>query len=824
MKKLTRFMAILALLLFLATPAIAINWDGYYTNMLIKGYLGGPKGDTMDNMTANYWKVNMSSASGVFNVLTGNLKVGAGTPDVTLNGVDAYVTGTLEVDGVTRFDGATMTLRGVAYTIPAADGGASTYLQTNGSGTLSWAAGTSGTLDDAYNSGKVITVDGAAVQLDGSHGSNDTFFVNKTAGTGDAIQITNAGTGYDINGTSGTWYITKAGVATFASFGPLTSGLTISGGVVSMNTDSNFATNINTGSSSGAVTIGGGSGTVAVNSSSWDISTTGAISGVSTIGMSGDLTLSAGDIYLANGKAVKSSTTTAQTVKLQGYDVDNTTYRDVLTITNGDTITAVLGSGNETFSLNSADWDISTTGDMTGIGAVTMNGLLTGTLGATVSGATVSLNNDSNFAVNVGTGTSTGTVTIGGAGVQSIDIGNGAAAKTVALGSSNTTSTTTLLSGSGGLNLNVNTNQPVNVGTGTSTGTVTVGGAGAQAIDIGNGAAVKTVALGSDNSTSATTIKAGTGDMTITSVDDLTINGGSAGSIITIGGNTDGNVINIGADDTTADTIGIGSAKDTSSLAGISVTVGSTGTTSTAIIQSGSGGVAINASNNQPTNIGTGTTTGTVTIGGAGAQAIDIGNGAAAKTVALGSSNTTSTTTILSGSGAVNVNASNNQPTNINTGTSTGTTTIGNANSFVTVAGVITGANPLVFDGSTADASQTTISFVDPTADRTVTVPNATGTLNMNCTATHDYAGGAVDWTLSVAEMQCGYITVTNANGAVNAYVPTAVPGKTYTVNNGSGFVLTFKVTGQTGGTLANGKWGLYTTLAADVAEVYELP
>ena len=57
-----------------------------------------------------------------------------------------------------------------------------------------------------------------------------------------------------------------------------------------------------------------------------------------------------GDVYLADGKAIKGSDTTAETLKIQAYDVDNTTYRDVLTLTNGNTITAVLGSGNETIS------------------------------------------------------------------------------------------------------------------------------------------------------------------------------------------------------------------------------------------------------------------------------------------------------------------------------------------------------------------------------------------------------------------------------------------------------------------------------------------
>lgn len=38
--------------------------------------------------------------------LSEDLKVGNGTPSVTLNGEDAYVEGTFEVDGATRFDGA----------------------------------------------------------------------------------------------------------------------------------------------------------------------------------------------------------------------------------------------------------------------------------------------------------------------------------------------------------------------------------------------------------------------------------------------------------------------------------------------------------------------------------------------------------------------------------------------------------------------------------------------------------------------------------------------------------------------------------------------
>jgi len=37
--------------------------------------------------------------------LNANIQVGGGTPDLTLNGDDLYVNGTLEVNGNVRFDG-----------------------------------------------------------------------------------------------------------------------------------------------------------------------------------------------------------------------------------------------------------------------------------------------------------------------------------------------------------------------------------------------------------------------------------------------------------------------------------------------------------------------------------------------------------------------------------------------------------------------------------------------------------------------------------------------------------------------------------------------
>lgn len=76
--------------------------------------------------------------------------------------------------------------------------------------------------------------------------------------------------------------------------------------------------------------------------------------------------------------------------------------------------TTTIGDNGDTVAVNSSDWDISTTGAMTGIGAITMDGLLTGTAGATLTGATTSINASSNFSTNIGTGTTTSQVSLGG--------------------------------------------------------------------------------------------------------------------------------------------------------------------------------------------------------------------------------------------------------------------------------------------------------------------------------------------------------------------------------------------------------------------------
>jgi hypothetical protein len=54
------------------------------------------------------------------------------------------------------------------------------------------------------------------------------------------------------------------------------------------------------------------------------------------------------------------------------------------------------------------------------------------------------------------------------------------------------------------------------------------------------------------------------------------------------------------------------------------------------------------------------------------------------------------------------------------------------SSSGVDVTGDIAVTGSVVFEGATADAHETTLAVTDPTADRTITLPDATGTVILN--------------------------------------------------------------------------------------------
>ena len=85
---------------------------------------------------------------------------------------------------------------------------------------------------------------------------------------------------------------------------------------------------------------------------------------------------------------------------------------------------------------------------------------------------------------------------------------------------------------------------------------------------------------------------------------------------------------------------------------------------------------------------------------------------------------------------------------------------------------VLSGASPLVFEGATADAHETTLTFTDPTADRVITVPNATDTL----------VGKATTDTLTNKSIDLGTNTLTGSASEWN----TALQGDSFATLTGT--------------------------------------
>lgn len=219
----------------------------------------------------------------------------------------------------------------------------------------------------------------------------------------------------------------------------------------------------------------------------------------------------------------------------------------------------------------------------------TFGGTVTATTGLTVPTGSGSTSLQSN-SISVSTDTTSAV----------INLGTGAASKSVSLGSTNSTSSTTIRSGSGTLSL-ASTNGTLTVNSGTGTLSVS-NDSSAASVNFGTGPAVKTVVVGSTNTTSVTTVDCGTGGCNV---------GTSANAHTT--------------------------------------TVGSTTSTSATTVQSGSGALNVTSTNGALTvNSGTGTLS---VSSDASANTVNIATGAAVKTLTIGSTNTTSVTALKYGTG-----------------------------------------------------------------------------------------------------------------------------------------------------------------------------
>ncbi|HAU66227.1 TPA: hypothetical protein DCW61_02670, partial [Candidatus Uhrbacteria bacterium] len=156
----------------------------------------------------------------------------------------------------------------------------------------------------------------------------------------------------------------------------------------------------------GAVVLGDGVDTMQVNTSDWDVSITGDLTGIGSLTMdgvfsgatsiatTGDLTVSGGDITGSNGEIFDIGTTNSQFVMEINTDSTATlTVSDItdantpftisaagtgtLTLSSAGAGSVAVGDGADTVSIDSSDWDISATGDLSGIGTLVSDGIAT---------------------------------------------------------------------------------------------------------------------------------------------------------------------------------------------------------------------------------------------------------------------------------------------------------------------------------------------------------------------------------------------------------------------------------------------------------------
>lgn len=154
-------------------------------------------------------------------------------------------------------------------------------------------------LNDAYDDGTAITVDAAAVRLNGSHATNNVFEIVYTgAGTGNMIDIQNDSTGtdgFDIQGTDNTWMVSTAGALQ----------------VISIKDSATNATLQVDGDGTGGVQIGGTSTGAITLSRAVTTTVSNTITGTAATNV---LTINAGDAVFSDGSLTLTDADNAATL------------------------------------------------------------------------------------------------------------------------------------------------------------------------------------------------------------------------------------------------------------------------------------------------------------------------------------------------------------------------------------------------------------------------------------------------------------------------------------------------------------------------------
>lgn len=106
--------------------------------------------------------------------------------------------------------------------------------------------------------------------------------------------------------------------------------------------------------------------------------------------------------------------------------------------------------------------------------------------------------------------------------------------------------------------------------------------------------------------------------------------------------------------------------------------------------------------------------------------------------------------------------------------------------SSLTALGVLSGATPLIFEGATADAYETTMAVTDPTADNTITLPDLSGTVAMVSGAGAKKTLTIVSTNTVLTAADCGKVLGIGTDARTITLPPTTA-GCTYTIINTGG-------------------------------------
>jgi len=450
---------------------------------------------------------------GTASVTSGSLTIGQGNNAVTITAPTATAPFTL--------------------TLPTAGGSNGQVLKTDGSGVLSWTDAASGSVGTVTGTANEITVSGTTTTVtvsiaDTYTGQSSINTVgNITTGTWSATTIAVAHGGTGLSSTTANRLLYSSAANTISELTSANNGILVT-------------------NSSGVPSIGNVVGAALTmpsitlsNSSNQLVFANGTNTGTITWGLGGTRTITlpdqTGTLMLAptgspNAIAWVLGGNTLTTTAVLGAGGTNT---NTISIQAG---TGTLGIGDDAYA--------QTINVGTGAGVVkTVNIGGTGAnvikIGDAQNGGSLSLGSAmTSGTISIGGSTQTGTIDIGkgtgaqtlnfgtGTGAKTINIGTGAVANAIAIGNTTGTTVIDLTSGTGGINLN----------TGTSTSSVTIGGSATQTISIGNGAAPKTVNVGSNNSTSTTTILSGTGGLHLNDGGTATVTIGSSTSVVDVKG------------------------------------------------------------------------------------------------------------------------------------------------------------------------------------------------------------------------------------------------------------------------------------------------